>query len=207
MLRNLFTTLRELVLGARASGGARQHPDARQLPREVSFAAIAEQGSQPMNAAYEQLIQHFNERDIQYLTSADQRSICADFRCEVGLYRVVAVVEPEDRLFQVFGYSPVRVPVGSRGAIAETIVRANYRLKVGKFEMDYDEGDVRFQAAQILPDDNLDDGVIQALIGTTISMLNLYLPAVLSVIYGNELPADAIRCVEGRPPQPDQPDS
>jgi len=27
-------------------------------------------------------------------------------------------------------------------------------------------------------------------------MLDTYLPAVLSVIYGNELPADAVRCVE-----------
>jgi hypothetical protein len=30
------------------------------------------------------------------------------------------------------------------------------------------------------------------------TMLDMYLPAVLSVIYGNELPADAIRCVEAR---------
>ena len=29
------------------------------------------------------------------------------------------------------------------------------------------------------------------------AMLDMYLPAVLSVIYGNELPKDAIRCVEG----------
>ena len=34
--------------------------------------------------------------------------------------------------------------------------------------------------------------------GTTMSMLDMYLPAVLSVIYGNELPKDAIRCVEAR---------
>ena len=34
--------------------------------------------------------------------------------------------------------------------------------------------------------------------GTTMSMLDMYLPAVLSVIYGNELPKDAIRCVEAK---------
>ena len=45
-------------------------------------------------------------------------------------------------------------------------------------------------------DDALDDDTIQRLMGTTITMLNSYLPAVLSVIYGNELPKDAIRCVE-----------
>ena len=41
------------------------------------------------------------------------------------------------------------------------------------------------------------DGVIDRLITVTMAMLDMYLPAVLSVIYGNELPKDAIRCVEG----------
>jgi hypothetical protein len=150
-----------------------------------------------MNTAYEQLIRHLDEREIRYLSNADNHSICADFREDVGVYRVVATVDSDEGLFQVFGHSPVRVPAGSRSAIAETIARANYGLKVGKFELDFDDGDLRFQAAQILPSDSLDDDTIRRLIGTAIIMLNTYLPAVLSVIYGNETPKDAIRFVEG----------
>ena len=160
-----------------------------------------------MNTAYEQLIRHLDERDIRYLTNTDNFSICADFREDVGVYRVVASVNPDDGLFQVFGHSPVRVPAGSRPAIAETITRANYGLKVGKFEMDFDDGDLRFQAAQILPSDSLDDETIRRLIGTAIVMLNTYLPAILSVIYGNEAPKDAIRCVEGPPRGFEEPES
>ena len=156
-----------------------------------------------MTLAYEKLIQHLDEHQIKYFTSADHQSICADFRGEVGMYRIVATVDPEDGLFQVFGHSPVRVPEGCRPAIAETLARANYGLKVGKFEMDFDEGDLRFQAAQILIDEQLEDETIRRLIGTAMAMLNSYLPAVLSVIYGNELPKDAVRCVEGRQPKPD----
>jgi hypothetical protein len=42
--------------------------------------------------------------------------------------------------------------------------------------------------------------------GTTMSMLNIYLPAVLSVIYGNELPKDAVKQAEPsrRPPEENQ---
>ena len=112
------------------------------------------------------------------------------------MYRVFARVDADDSLFQVFGYSPVRVPKGALPAVAETVVRINCCLKVGKFELNYDEGDMRFQAAQILPDDNLEDETIQRLLGTTMAMLNAYLPAVLSVIYGNELPQDALRHAE-----------
>ncbi len=151
-----------------------------------------------MNAAYEKLIQHLDSQNIGYWSRSEDRSICADFRGDVGMYRVIARVDADDSLFQVFGYSPVRVPPGSRPAIAETVVRVNCGLKVGKFEMDYDEGELRFQAAQFLPDDDLEDATIQRLLGTTMAMLNTYLPAILSVIYGNELPMDAVRQAEPR---------
>ncbi len=149
-----------------------------------------------MDTAYEKLIQHLDGRDVRYQANDERGSICADFRCEVGTYRVIAMVDQDGSLFQVFGYAPMRVPVGARPAIAETIARANYGMRVGKFEMDLDDGELRFQASQILTGEDLEDEVIDRMMATTMTMLDLYLPAVLSVIYGNELPEDAIRFVE-----------
>jgi len=209
MLRTLLQTLRGLILGRRevkapAAPGMRLAVVEMPLHQHRAVLATESEGRPAMNVAYEKLIQHLDEHEIKYLTSADHRSICADFRGEVGLYRIVATVDPEDGLFQVFGHSPVRVPEGSRPAIAETVARANYGLKIGKFELDVDEGDLRFQVSQILIDDSLEDETIRRLIGTTMAMLNAYLPAVLSVIYGNELPKDAVKCIEGRQTSPDE---
>jgi hypothetical protein len=165
-----------------------------------------------MNDAYQQLIQHFDARDVKYLMHVDTRSLCADFRLEVGTCRIIAAVDADNGLFQVFGYSLIHVPEGARRLVAETIVRANNGLRIGKFEMDCEEGELRFQAAQILIEDRLEDDVIGRLMGTTVAMLDTYLPAVLSVIYGNETPQDAIRCAEaGRggagEAQPDEPET
>jgi hypothetical protein len=148
--------------------------------------------------AFEKLVEYFDNCDYRYRTNGDNRSICADLRGKVGVYRIVAEVDEEAALFQVFGYVSVGIPEGSRPAVAETMARANYGLIIGKFEMDFRDGELRFHASQILTADELGDGVIDRLIGTTICMLDRYLPAVLSVIYGNELPKDAIRCVEAR---------
>lgn len=155
-----------------------------------------------MNTAYEKLLQHLDARDVRYLTNADNQSVCADFRGAAGTYRIVAAVEAGRALFQVFGYTFVRIPEGARPMIAETIARANFGLQIGKFEMDFDEGELRFQASQVLTEDGLDDDVIGRLMGTTMAMLDIYLPAVLSVIYGNELPKDAVRHVEGLQGEP-----
>ena len=149
-----------------------------------------------MNAAYEELIHLLDEREVSYSTNDDRQSICTDLKGEVAVYRIVAHVDAEVDLFQVFGYSPLRVPEGSRPAIAETIARANYGLRVGKFELDVDDGELRFHASQVMTEDTVGETVIDRLISTTMAMLDMYLPAVLSVIYGNELPKDAIRCAE-----------
>lgn len=54
-----------------------------------------------MNMAYEKLIQHLDEREVTYLSNGESRSICADFRCEVGTYRIIAMVDVDSALFQV----------------------------------------------------------------------------------------------------------
>ena len=149
-----------------------------------------------MNAAYEQLIHLLDEREVRYEPNEDFQTVRTDLRGEVGLYRIVAHVDTDMDLFQVFGHSSLLVPEGCRPAIAEAVARANYGLQVGKFELDVNDGDLRFQAAQIMTDNTVGEEVIDRLIGTTIAMLDWYLPAFLSVIYGNELPKDAIQCVE-----------
>ena len=197
MMRTLLIALRGLMWGRPAVKTGVPAQASLSVVTDCSPTAVeSSEGRPAMNAAYEKLIQHLDERDVRYLTNGESRSICADFRCDVGSYRIIAAVDAESELFQVFGYSPVRVPEGARLAVAETIARANYGLKVGKFEMDFEEGELRFQAAQILTEDSLEESVIDRLLSTTMSMLDMYLPAVLSVIYGNELPKDAIKCVE-----------
>ncbi|MHB8865621.1 MAG: YbjN domain-containing protein [Pirellulaceae bacterium] len=217
MMRTFLTTLRRLVCGrlggtncSRTLSVPKRPPvqistdrlatdrlatDRLATDRRSAFAESHPEGL-AMNDAYQQLIQHFDARDVKYLTHVDSQSLVADFRLEVGTCRVIAAVDAESGLFQVFGYSPICVPEGARRLIAETITRANYGLRIGKFEMDCEEGELRFQVAHILTDDRLDDDVIGRLMGTTVAMLDMYLPAVLSVIFGNETPQDAIRCAE-----------
>ena len=149
-----------------------------------------------MNAAYEELIHLLDEREVNYSTNDEHQSVCTDLKGEVAAYRIVAQVDAESELFQVYGYSPIRVPEGCRTAIAEAVARANYGLRVGKFEFNVDEGDLRFQASQALLRESVGESVIDRMITTTMAMLDMYLPAFLSVIYGNEVPKDAIRCVE-----------
>ncbi len=118
-----------------------------------------------MSAAYDELVELLDERGIGYWANGDQ-AVRLDLRGEVAEYRITAGVEPETDLFQVVGRSPLLVPEGCRTAAAETIARANYGLRLGKFELDLDDGEVRFQVSQILVDDAVGQAVIDRMIGT-----------------------------------------
>jgi hypothetical protein len=123
----------------------------------------------------------------------------------VGGFRLMARIDDDDSLLQVFAYIPIRATPGSRAAIAEAVSRANFGMKVGKFELDMSDGELLYQAAHILVPDSegetfLPDHVIGRLIGTALAMVDKYTPAYLSIIYGNETPGDAIRCVESPTP-------
>jgi hypothetical protein len=98
------------------------------------------------------------------------------------------------------------VPEGCRPAIAEAVARANYGLRLGKFELDVDDGELRFQMAQVLAGESVGEEIIDRMISTAINMLDMYLPAFLSVIYANELPKDAIRRVEAAFRRPSDPE-
>ena len=162
-----------------------------------TLAAIqAPKGKVLMYVVYEKLIQHLNEHNIKYRANSDDRSIWANFCGKVGAYQIVARVNEDPGVFRVYGNFPVDIPRGARSSIAETIIRANYGLQVGRFEMDFDNGHLRFHMGQILTSNRLEAEIIELMIQLTIEMLDRYLPAILSVIYGNEHPQDAIRHVE-----------
>ncbi len=147
-----------------------------------------------MTAAYEELLHVLDERDIHYSTGEDQ-SIGTTIRGDVATYWTAARVE--DDLFQVACYSPLRIPEGSRRDIAEAIVRAKHGLRVGRFELDFEDGELFFQVSQILDGEAVGGAVIDRMIGTAVNMLDVYLPAFMSVVYGNEEPGDAVRRMEG----------
>jgi hypothetical protein len=151
-----------------------------------------------METAYQRLIRHLDAHNIKYQADVDTQRVGAWFSTPNGLFPLHAGLTEGDAIFQVIGHAPIKVPLGSRPSIAEAITRASYGLKLGRFEMDFRDGELRFYAANLISNGRLSDEVIQRMIKTTVVMLDRYLPAFMSVIYGNEPPDDAIRREESQ---------
>ena len=58
-------------------------------------------------------------------------------------------------------------------------------MRLGKFEPDFDDGEVRSHVGQILVDEAVDYAAIDRMIGVNLNVLDTYQPAQLSVICAN----------------------
>jgi hypothetical protein len=136
------------------------------------------------------------QMQIGYWSNDEQQAVCVDFPGIVGSYRVFVRINSEVGQLQVTGQLRLCVSKGCRSAVAQSLRLVNSALACGEFEMNFETSDLRFEAAETLLGDRLENETVDRLIGMTRTVFDVYLPAFLSVIYGNELPSDAIQLVE-----------
>lgn len=103
-------------------------------------------------------------------------------------------VDLEQFLFYVV--MPVRAPAERRLPMAEFITRANYGLRIGNFEMDFDDGEVRYKASLDFEGEALTDNFIRGVVYPAVQTMDRYLPGLLAVIYGGKTPEQAVAEIE-----------
>ena len=149
-----------------------------------------------MNAIFEQMVEHFEQRQMHYRSEAEFSCLRLDFEGAVGTYHIAVWVDLGIKLCQLRCFAPVRVPEGCRPAVAEAVLRVNYGLLVGKFELNCDDGDLRLHVSHMLNDERFEEQILDRMVYGSLNTMDIYLPAFLSVIYANEIPKEAIRIAE-----------
>lgn len=101
----------------------------------------------------------------------------------------------EQFLFYVM--APIQASEDTRTAVAEYTTRANYGMRIGNFEMDFSDGEVRYKSSIDFEASTLTPELIRSAIYAAVDTMDRYLPGLLAVIYGGLPPAVAIAEIEG----------
>jgi len=107
-------------------------------------------------------------------------------------------VELSDDVLHFFTFLPVLVPQQKRTAIAELCHRLSWGLVLGKFELNFNDGTVRFLTSTIYPKGELPRELLQRIIMLNLSTMDLRLPAFMGVLYADRSPNEAAQLI----PQP-----
>lgn len=142
---------------------------------------------------------YFQAEKWSFEKVADRPVLRLPFQGDNGKWTCYAQVRVAVGLEQFLFYSvmPLNTPEPKRQAIAEFITRANYGMALGNFELDFSDGEVRYKTSIDATHIDLTPALIRPMVVTNYLMMDKYFPGLMSVIYANVSPAEAVKQIEG----------
>jgi hypothetical protein len=174
-----------------------------------------------MGKIYDSMAEFFKKDDWPATQIEGQSAMSMNFQGQNGRWGCLARVDEEKELVLFYSYCPVKAPEDKRPILADFLTRANYGLYIGNFEMDYNDGEVRYKTSidvegnQSIDSAPAEDGngkkpektgqepvqlsfaLMKRLVYDNVGVMDKYMPGIMSVVYGGASPTEAIAKVEG----------
>lgn len=95
--------------------------------------------------------------------------------------------------FVFYSIAPITVPSEKRMAIAEFLCRVNDGMVIGNFEINFENGEIRYKTSIDVNGDRLTNALIKQLVYNNVLTMDQYLPGIKAVVEVGILPAVAIQ--------------
>ncbi|MEH1813547.1 MAG: YbjN domain-containing protein [Nostoc sp.] len=145
---------------------------------------------------FEEIINFFQADDWPFVQLPGQPALQIPFQGENGKWNCYARTRSEQNQFVFYSICPVNAPENKRLAVAEFLTRANSGMMIGNFELDFTDGEISYKTSIDVEGDRLSFALIQRVVYANVTMMDEYLPGIMSVIYGNVSPEEAIAKIE-----------
>ena len=94
---------------------------------------------------------------------------------------------------------PVNATSDKMAQVAEFITRANRGMRIGNFELDFDDGEVRYKTSLDVEGGDLTSKMIDNLLRANLTTIDRYFAGMMELIYGEKSAVDIIRRIETPP--------
>ena len=150
-----------------------------------------------MGPVYNDMVRFFLMDEWKFTPLEGKPILQMGFSGRNGNWTCVAHAHDEKKQVVFLSICSIKVPEAKRHRVAEFLTRANYGLIIGNFEMDYEDGEIRYKTSVALGDDRVPPDIMKPLVYINVAMMDRYLPGIMAVAHGNISPEDAIREIEG----------
>jgi hypothetical protein len=114
-----------------------------------------------------------------------------------GEWTMYALADEDAEQLMVHAVFDIEVPPHRRVDLAVFLTIANFGLIIGNFELDMDDGELRYKTSIDVEGAELTEPLIDHLVMANVSTADRYLPGIRSVVMGEE-PAAAAAAIESR---------
>lgn len=144
------------------------------------------------------VVKAYFESEEWSFTTLDGGGLRTGFQGENGRWTVYAFTNEEHELLMIYAVCPVTCPENKRAVMAEFITRANYGMRIGNFELDLSDGEVRYKVSLDTEGAALSTPLVRNAVLWACRTLDRYLPGVLAVVSGAATAIAAVEMIEGK---------
>ena len=131
-----------------------------------------------------------------YTQAPGQPVLHIGFRGQNGTWNCYAQALDEQRQFLFYSVCPLNAPAAQLPAVLDFLNRANHSLAIGSFEMNPDTGEIRLRTSLPLGAGPVNVDWLRPILHLNVAVMDLYLPGLVAVVWGNASPAEAIARIE-----------
>ena len=117
-------------------------------------------------------------------------------QADVGAWTCYAVARKTQEQCLFYSECPIQVPSDRWLAVAEFLTRVNYGIPIGNFEMNLDNGEIRFKTGIDIEGDRLSMPLFKGIVQANLAMMAQYLPGIIRVGLEGVSPMGAIKELE-----------
>ncbi|MEQ8540322.1 MAG: YbjN domain-containing protein [Coleofasciculus sp. D1-CHI-01] len=147
---------------------------------------------------FQSIVNFFKEDNWSFAQIKGQSALHLAFEGKNGKCDCYAQAREQQKQFVFYSVCPAKVPKPKRRAVGEFLSRANYGMIIGNFELNFDDGEVRYKTSIDVKNNDISSEIIKQLVYTNVMMMDQYLPGITSVISGKMSPAEAIAQIEAK---------
>jgi hypothetical protein len=145
-----------------------------------------------MNDLFDVVLSYFLEQGWPIEQHEELPVLRLEYEGEHGSWFCYARVREDADQFLFLSIFPEKVPEDKLLSVAEYLTRANFGLNIGNFEMDFEDGEVRYKTSIDVTEESLTFGLIDPLVKASFVSMDDYLPGLKAVIAGEKTPKKAI---------------
>jgi len=127
---------------------------------------------------------------------SDESIVRLKARGESGEWELYGLAREDDQQIVVYAECPLTAPEERRAEVMEFITRANFGLAVGNFDLDLDDGEIRFRTSLDVKGDRLSPALLRQVVWDNIAVTDKYLPGLREVIESGVSAREALAKIE-----------
>lgn len=139
---------------------------------------------------------YLKSKDWQFSELQDKKIVLFGISGENGNFQCIADVNEDEKKFIFYSVCGANAPIEKRSEVLDLLNRLNYNFFLGHFEMDSDDGEIRYKASLLYGFITPNDDIIEQIMMTSIITMDSNLPAIMGVMFGGLTPTQAIEAIE-----------